>query len=1435
MREIAKKEMYHIDVVIDVTGDEQTKNKLSAMERYTKQTEKRMKALNRIKANPIIQAQDKTSSVVNRISNNLKRVGRTISTTINAKDRASSVVNRVKNKVNSLLTSRQREVLLRARDKASQVVDKVKAKVQNLIAATIISLNIKADPALRVISQTRSKLGELKNNTIINIKAKGEEALNAISRTKSKLQEFSNRTYQAIVKLKDEASPTLSGVGSKIDSFISGAISKFAQLTTAITVALGGIGVGSSIKTFANFEQGMKNVQAVTGASGKEMEALTVKARNLGKTTAYSAREVSDAMYYAGMAGWKTSQIIEGMPGILNLASAGGTDLALTSDIVTDGLTSLGMTAKDTGQFVDIMAATITNSNTNVELFGETLKFIGSLGGSLGVPMKDVALATGLMASSAIKGSQAGTSLRMGLLRLINEPKRAAKAMKKYGIEMKTTKSGSLDLAATIDELRNKLGKLSDTKKVGALGDIVGANASSGWAAIINASESDYNKLKKAIAESEGIAKKIADMKMDSLNGQFAKLKNTINDVKISIGEKLGPVTRNFMENIISSMHKVGDSIVNFVSNFINNFDKIKSVLQGVASVVGGVIAGFMAFKALKFISFLIPLLSNITFAITAFAGGAATLGEALLLVLGGPVGAVIAGVALLATAFTLAYQKSDAFRKIVKNVGKSIKNFLQEAIIAISPFINTLGNKLKELGRAVIPLLKAFGDFASTLMSKIGPTILFLSSSVLAGFILTFTAIVEAVKSAVVAITGVLQGLTTIIKGVFDIVGGIISGDGKQIINGLKSVFKGGIKIVSSIWKGLVDIVTSPIQAVVDILDEKFGKKVEGIKKKWNELKDFLKNPTKAAPKVQPVNLSSEKASSELQTSSNGAKAYINSLGQKIGEGIGKIKEKFGELKTSATEVFNNIVTFIGGKATELKDKLLEGIKPAIDTFKQSLSNLKEVFGDSLDSIKEAFGGLKTVFDENIKTPFENLKQKVLETKESLKLVFDNLKSSFAELGKALEPIKDFFSNLFKPIKDDGATKTTKTNMDELKQSTQRVGTSFKELGNAFNQLKEAAKPFIDYLKQIKDSLTSTLGDIMGGLLKGVATSIVLVITSIINAIASIINAVAGVVKGVIDIIKGIFEIIGGIISGDGEKIKQGFSDVFEGIGEVVKSLWEGIKGVLGAPIKAVVDFVSNGFPEKVGQVKQWWTDLKINVGQKISGFVSFVSNGFQQKVQQVGMWWQGLKVNLSGKISGFVSLVENGFKSKVDSIKSAWDSLKKKLSTKITGFVSIVKSGVSNILDRFADGGVASKPSICGEAGPEMVIPLSNSKRSRALSLYEQAGQMLGTKASNNVIPISQKLGTSFNSASSIQNSNSSIINNVRQFPTKQEEFNNTENRIYQEAQPQNIISSGSNAINIGGISINIQGSNNKEEMIQELLSQVESEIREALQDIG
>ena len=94
--------------------------------------------------------------------------------------------------------------------------------------------------------------------------------------------------------------------------------------------------------------------------------------------------------------------MLDGLPGILNLAAAGGTELALTSDIVTDGLTSMGLSAKDTNKFVDIMAAACSSSNTSVELMGETLKYAGSTAGALGIDMDDLSVAIGLMANSGM-------------------------------------------------------------------------------------------------------------------------------------------------------------------------------------------------------------------------------------------------------------------------------------------------------------------------------------------------------------------------------------------------------------------------------------------------------------------------------------------------------------------------------------------------------------------------------------------------------------------------------------------------------------------------------------------------------------------------------------------------------------------------------------------------------------------------------------------------------------------------------------------------------------------------------------------------------------------------------------------------------------------------------------------------------------------------
>ncbi|MGX4600241.1 phage tail tape measure protein [Faecalimicrobium sp. JNUCC 81] len=348
-----------------------------------------------------------------------------------------------------------------------------------------------------------------------------------------------------------------------------------AGMTKFVTAPLVGVGA-LSIKTAADFESGMSKVQAISGATGEDMKKLENMAKDLGASTKFSARDAADALSYMGMAGWKTEDMMSGLPGVLDLAAAGGTDLALTSDIVTDGLTGLGLTAKDTGMFVDVMAATCSNSNTSIELMGETLKYVGPVAGALGINMQDLSLAIGLMGNAGIKGSSAGTALRGGLTNLVKPTKQMQKVMDKYNIEIQKNADGSVDLMGTMNHLRDKLGGLNETTQANALATIFGKEAMSGWAAIINASEGDFEKLSGAISNSEGTAKTMAETMQDNLKGAIDNLKSAFEGACIVIGERLIPMFQG---------------IVEWATNCLTWFNNLDSGTQDLIVAVGVLVA----------------------------------------------------------------------------------------------------------------------------------------------------------------------------------------------------------------------------------------------------------------------------------------------------------------------------------------------------------------------------------------------------------------------------------------------------------------------------------------------------------------------------------------------------------------------------------------------------------------------------------------------------------------------------------------------------------------------------------------------------------------------------------------------------------------------------------------------------------------------------
>lgn len=192
----------------------------------------------------------------------------------------------------------------------------------------------------------------------------------------------------------------------------------------------------SMLTTGMNFDEMMSYVKAVANLGEKDFETVRQRAIDLGASTKFTAEEVGEAFYYMGLAGWKSEKMLSGIEGVLNLAAASGENLGTVSDIVTDAITAMGLTADDTAHFVNVLAAASTNSNTTVGMMGEAFKYLATTGGVLQYSIEDVASVLGLLANNGIKAGQAGTSMRQILNTLINPSDQAAEAMEKLGLSL---------------------------------------------------------------------------------------------------------------------------------------------------------------------------------------------------------------------------------------------------------------------------------------------------------------------------------------------------------------------------------------------------------------------------------------------------------------------------------------------------------------------------------------------------------------------------------------------------------------------------------------------------------------------------------------------------------------------------------------------------------------------------------------------------------------------------------------------------------------------------------------------------------------------------------------------------------------------------------------------------------------------------------------
>lgn len=384
------------------------------------------------------------------------------------------------------------------------------------------------------------------------------------------------KIYDAILKL--DSSPFVQGLTRATDQLkdsyrtINDAGNSFMRygrslestgkmLTGAITAPVMGVGA-AALKAGRSFTDEMNTVQAVSGATGKDFEKLTALARKMGAETKFSASESAEALKYMGMAGWDTQQMTAGLEPILNLAVAAGTDLATTSDIVTDALTAFGLKAEDTAHFTDVLAQASNSANTDVVGLGEAFKYVAPVAGSLGYSVEDVSLALGTMANAGIKGAKAGRALSTSIMRLGSPTKEMSGALSQLGVSLTDSEGKMLPLRTVLEQLRGSFKGLTEEQQLAYASTIFGKDAASSMLPILNASQSEWDKLAGSIDNAEGATKRMRDIMEDSLGGDFDKLKSAAEGALLDIFDIIEPTVRDIMQKVsgmLETFHSLPD------------------------------------------------------------------------------------------------------------------------------------------------------------------------------------------------------------------------------------------------------------------------------------------------------------------------------------------------------------------------------------------------------------------------------------------------------------------------------------------------------------------------------------------------------------------------------------------------------------------------------------------------------------------------------------------------------------------------------------------------------------------------------------------------------------------------------------------------------------------------------------------------------------
>ena len=814
-----------------------------------------------------------------------------------------------------------------------------------------------------------------------------------------RLQQEAATTSTALSKI-DVAGQKMEAVGNSI----AGAGKKMMGVTTVI----GGVGV-AAVKTAADFDSAMSQVAAVSGATGKDFDALRSKAREMGSKTKFSATEAAEAMNYMAMAGWKTEDMLGGIEGVMNLAAASGEDLATTSDIVTDALTAFGLSAKDSGHFADILAAASSNANTNVSMMGETFKYCAPIAGALGFSAEDTAEAIGLMANAGIKSSQAGTALRTIMNNLAGDVKISGKAIGDVTIATTNADGSMRDLSDILADCRSAFGNLTESEKAQAAESLVGKNAMSGFLALMNAGEGDIEKLSSAIDNCDGSAEKMAMTMQDNLAGQLTILKSQLQELAISFGDILMPAIRSIVSKLqgfvdkLNGMDEGTKRTIVTIALLVASIGPLLIIIGTTISKIGVAMQGF------------VKLANGVSKLKVAIQGGTGVLGK-LGAALGGvsaPVLAVVAVIAVLVAAFVHLWRTNEGFRDAIIGTWNRIKDTISGFCQGIVDRLNALGFQFTD----IVDVLKTVWDGFCQILAPIFEgvfnhiaNILSTVTGVITGILDVFigiftgnwsqawTGVKEIFSSIWDGISSFFTNILNVIKGVADVVLGWFGTSWNEVWTNIKTFFEGiwnGIvSFFTGIWETIKNIVQTGImligsilEAAVDIITLPFRFIWENCKEiiiaVWDAIKSKVTTVIHAVASVISTVMNAIKT--VFTTVWNAIKTVVTTVVNAIKSVVTTV---FNAIKSIATTVWNAVKTAVTTPVNAIKSTVTS-------VFNSVKSTVTSIFNGIKSTATSVWNGIKSA----ITTPIEAAKNKVKGVVDAIKGFFSGMKISLPHI----------------------------------------------------------------------------------------------------------------------------------------------------------------------------------------------------------------------------------------------------------------------------------------------------------------------------------------------------------------------------------------------------------------------------------------------------